>query len=649
MQRIFLLFGIGCLLLPFQSKSQQPLPLERELLGLSIRGIWTNLQHYPQFSSLPGTIDCGQYIKGNGTWLAGALSLEYPLHPQLAIGLSAAYIPRGGRLLTQDDSEPAFDSTTGNVVDVVTENSLDVRLAYLEFTPTIWWIPFSLGRSTFRVDGGIRIGIPIHGSLQQERRILSPENAVFISTQQRTINWTGGFQTIQGLTRPIIGASVGLEHLLPIGSRIHLLQRVGYDYIFTPPVEKVSWTIGGVRLELGVRISLEKSEEKPAIPSQPVPVLPPDTLKPPIPELSPLPSPTVALSLLRFEGRIDEGTELVATTPLVNAVFFDQNSAEIPSRYAKNPTDTISTDDPVLAHRNILLVVASILRRSPQASVVLEGACAGDYEGNDTLLARRRAEAVAYALQNLGVEPSRIRIRSTRLPRIPSNMDYPEGRAENQRVDITIAGAPILEYVSKQTFANLAGVVYYRIEGTAIDDVEIPVRITGSDVQTVNGPGEYAASVLVRLDPERRVSSFPLVGEAEVAGTGIRSRDSLVVALDQLPRRRVELATNRFEAILRFDYNSSQLSMENRELLQQLIERISPGTTIEIGGSADILGDVARNRKLAEERARATEEFLRSQAGSKNITIVARGIERRFRDDTPEGRFLNRSIRVTLR
>ncbi len=623
--------------------AQGTLPHQRELLGISARLLWASLHHSPNFSTLPGTVDCGTYTTGRGTGLGSSLTLEYPIGTTLYAGLGVAYLPRGGRLVTPNDSEPAFDSTSGRVVDVVTENALDVRLDYVELTPTIWWAPLTVGRSTIRFDAGLRLGLPIRADFQQTRRIVSPENAVFISTQQRTINWTGGYQQLQDVRRPTLGISLGAEHLLLIGKQLHLLQRIGYDHSFTAPVNSVQWAISGIRLELGVRFWFERSAQTP--PS--VPPSPPDTSKPVIIEPPPLPQPSLAVRIVGFDGQIEEGNELVATTPIVNAVFFEQNSATIPERYAQRSADSIPTDDAVAAHRNVLLIVASILLKNPQSSVVLDGATSGEYEAGDTLLARQRARAVADVLRALGVPAERIRTRWSRLPHAPSNMDFPEGRAENQRVDITLVNAPILEYVSKQTFAELSGSLSLHLTGSNLEDAEIIVRTTGSDERTVSDTGVQTVPIRQRL--EFGTAAATLRAEAMLRGSDVKATDTLNISLETLPRQRIELSTSRFEAILRFNYNSSDLSPENRELLRQLIERLPDGTTIEIGGSADVLGDISRNRKLAQERARVTEEFLRAQAGRKQIHIVARGIERRFNDTSPEGRFLNRSIRITLR
>ena len=649
MPRSSLFVLIACFYVVLASNAQGQLLQDTrdELVGVSLRGLWSATDHTPSFSALPGTVDCGTYTTGSGSALGAALTLEYPLPERFHIGLGATFISRGGRLRTPNDREPAFDSTTGQVVDVVTENALDVRLDYIELAPTLWWTPLTLGRSTIRLNAGVRFGIPLRAEMQQTRHIVSPDNAVFTSNQQRTINWTGGFQPMSQLRRPTVGAHIGIEHLLPIGSRLHFVQQLAYDYVFTSPVADVRWTMQGIRLELGVRMSLERSAEQIEAPAPPPPP-PPGVRDTPhvVIAIPPLEVPRLHLAIESFDGYIEEGTELVATPPLVNAVFFDAGSAVIPRRYVLRSADSIATDDPVVAHRNILLVIADILRRNPNARVICEGATAGEYEQGDTALARRRAEAVARVLESLGIERSRIGLRASLLPSVASNMDYPEGRTENQRVDIVLINAPLVEYVSKQTFAELVGTLAVHLTGSALSGDSILLEATGAEPKLRGDTGTARVPIRLRLAPA--AEHVVLSAHGAIPQTGIQASDSVTVVLSTLSRRRVELSTARFEAVLRFDYNSSQLSAENRELLRQLIERIPDGATIEIGGSADVLGDIARNRRLAEERARATESYLRTLAASKRILIVARGIERRFSDTLPEGRFLNRSIRVTL-
>ena len=127
---------------------------------------------------------------------------------------------------------------------------------------------------------------------------------------------------------------------------------------------------------------------------------------------------------------------------------------------------------------------------------------------------------------------------------------------------------------------------------------------------------------------------------------GAASQRDTTIQINTLPRTEVELRTDGFSAILRFEYNSSVLTDDVKGLLRQLAERLPEGSTIRIQGSADVLGSQARNQELSEQRAENTRNYIRSIVGSR-LKLEASGTSEPFSDDTPQGRFLNRSIRVT--
>ena len=103
-----------------------------------------------------------------------------------------------------------------------------------------------------------------------------------------------------------------------------------------------------------------------------------------------------------------------------------------------------------------------------------------------------------------------------------------------------------------------------------------------------------------------------------------------------------------FEAVLMFDYDKSYLTESNRDLLRQLTEILPEGSSIIIYGSADAMGSTVRNIQLEKERADNTEDYIRSVSGEK-FKIEATTEEGKFSEETPQGRFLSRSIRIRLR
>jgi len=277
------------------------------------------------------------------------------------------------------------------------------------------------------------------------------------------------------------------------------------------------------------------------------------------------------------------------------------------------------------------------------------GATSGvEDEPEGIALARRRAEAVAAALERLGVPRQRLHLRWQLLPANPSNPDFPEGRAENRRVDIIVHNAPLLRYVRAQRFQELEGAL--KVQST-IRNVELRHHPA---VVYVFPPVD--TTIPVKEDQFRttipfrwRFSSPPqylsVVGELTVPSlkTPLAVRDTATIRTDTLPRVEVELRLDRFEAILRFDYNSSTLSEANQQLLRQLVDLLPEGATIIVYGSSDTLGTEHRNRILAQQRAENVSQFLQSIAPNYYRIVAERYTGKKFDERLPEGRFLNRS------
>ncbi|MBI3260534.1 MAG: OmpA family protein [Ignavibacteriae bacterium] len=373
-----------------------------------------------------------------------------------------------------------------------------------------------------------------------------------------------------------------------------------------------------------------------------VPPAPPPPLPPPPP-----PKPVLALELSNVKAELHTGNEIVASSALVNVIFFNQKSAEIPSKYKTNKSDVLPTQsDPVKNHEYVVSHIASILRSNPKSTVILEGATSGaDDEPEGIELAKLRTESVSRVLVNFGVNPDRITTRSSLLPRNPSNQEFPEGRIENRRVDITILNAPLQEYVSRRQVTEVNGTASATITSKNIPDGE-HLTLNSNCIENsinVNASTEITIPLKCKISNEQTEFTFT----AEVSSPSIKATAEQTVPITKLPIRQVDLKVDNFEGILRFEYNSSELTQPNKELLRQMLEPLPPGTSITIYGSADALGTGQRNLQLSEERAKNTEEFIHSLSGNKfNITTATQ--TEKFPENTPEGRFLNRSMRIRL-
>lgn len=604
-----------------------------ESLGLRLNGGLLLNSHTGDPSTAAPVIDCGTFDGGSGMGPAFSVGLEVPFSRSLGMGVEIGFADRSG-VFSRQNTYPLRDPATGADVTMTTDYDLEATMQYLEIAPSLL-IPI-IGTFNQRTLGlGItpRIGLPIAKSYVQRETVVSPENGVIIvdgrAVQERIISEG----ELLSPTSVILGASASLESMLPIGERVSIVPRISADYIASQLVTDATWHVFSMRAEIGVRFSFGSTSTPPPPPPPPVPVVPVIVAQ-----------PRIDLLFTSFTGEVVTGNELRAWTPVVTAVFFDSASADIPSTYRRTDDGSTMSDNPVQAHDWILLRVARVLRENPEARLVLEGATSGaGSEPEGIALAQRRANAVRSALLALGVPSGSIETTASVAPRVPSNNDYAGGREENRRVDIVVKNAPLQKWVSAEAFARVNGTLGMRAAYMGGDPAQRPttmaLTVAGRDtvVSMTNAPMVLAVGVPIGLSDTSRVLSV-----TADAGGAHSERDT-TINVRMLPRRSTSLQTDAFTAVLRFDYNSSDLTDNVRSLLTQLAEILPAGSTVIIEGSADVLGSEGRNRVLSEERGRKTENFMRS-ATSKSFTFRTSTRTEKFSDDTPQGRFLNRSI-----
>ena len=102
---------------------------------------------------------------------------------------------------------------------------------------------------------------------------------------------------------------------------------------------------------------------------------------------------------------------------------------------------------------------------------------------------------------------------------------------------------------------------------------------------------------------------------------------------------------DRFSMIL-FDYNSADVTPAHQAMIDQIKSKIKPGSsTVKVIGYTDNLGDAQYNKGLSERRAKAIAQSL----GLSSSTAIGLGEDAPlFSNDSPEGRFYNRTVEVIV-
>lgn len=613
-----------------------------ETIGIRLQAGGVLSLHSADLTKNADVLNCGQHSTGQGIGLVGQLGIDVPLSSRIDLGISLGYVNRSGTFSTTN-TYPARDPLTGSDQPVSTDLTLNTQLSFLEVQTDVRIPIFSSENNRLvRMVVGPRIALPLGSRFVQSEQIVSPSDATFIVDSKRYQDRTIQDQAFTTRSSVLVGGSVGIEIVKDLSPRTSLTTQLSADYFFNNVVIDSPWKIFGIRAEVGLRFSLGTT----SVPEEPAPAPPMPVQVEPTIVFTPL---KIVIETSKFAGQVVTGNVLLATAPIVNAVFFDSASVAIPSTYRLSHDGSKISADPVAAHGWLLPRIAKIVQDNPEALVQLHGASSNQGEGENLATATGRVQNVRDALVRLGIESARITTTQSINPRLPSNAEFSGGRAENRRVDISVLNAPLQQWVNTEKFAELRGsmnVFAKRFGGDPKRNLTAAIQITIGDTDTTISP-KSTASELSFVVPITTTQTTAKISTMATSDDAVAMRDT-TVELSSLPRRVIALQADQFEACLRFEYNSSELTAEVKDLLRQLVERLPTGSEISILGSADILGSEGRNKKLSELRASNTEQYIRSLSSNK-FKVQVGTKDTKLSDSTPQGRFLNRSIWITVK
>jgi outer membrane protein OmpA-like peptidoglycan-associated protein len=343
--------------------------------------------------------------------------------------------------------------------------------------------------------------------------------------------------------------------------------------------------------------------------------------------------------------------------PLLNYIFFDKNSAEIPPRYSLLDSreasgfeiDDLAGRSAIDVYYNVLNIIGERVKTGQVVRIKLIG-CASSDESDRRPLARRRAENIGQYLSEIwDIPPQFIEIKATGLPENSSSERTPEGAEENRRVEIRIESGdmlspPILsDFVYKSDVSQIAIAATTTIEN--YDRWEVRIAAGNLILYSNGGSGQIPDNIYLDMNEEniRQIKdfdalSFELIIDDSLAAEASARVETRVISAD-------ESRYQRFNLIL-FDFDSYVLNRRNTEVIDFINSRIKTGSNIVIEGFTDILGDEEYNRRLSELRAKTAA----ARINSTNIIIKAYGENQPLYDnDLPEGRFYNRTVRITAK
>jgi outer membrane protein OmpA-like peptidoglycan-associated protein len=283
-------------------------------------------------------------------------------------------------------------------------------------------------------------------------------------------------------------------------------------------------------------------------------------------------------------------------------------------------------------------------------------------------LSRSRAEAVRGYLRSIwGIEPSRLEMEARGLPAAASSGSVPEGRAENQRVEIYADDPAILDTVQSTFIEALSDTETFRIApeiepGAALKSWSIEIYGDDQRLERLTGEGDLEPSYLLALKDVGllNIGHYKTVAAvleaADSKGRSLSARDAATVQFvkreERLARREGYKVVEKYALIL-FDFDRAEIKDRNRVVVDRIGRRIreTPSATVKIVGHTDTIGKFEYNLELSKKRAQAAFEQLLAGGGAAKERISSEGrgsVDPVFDNGLPEGRAFNRTVTVIL-
>jgi outer membrane protein OmpA-like peptidoglycan-associated protein len=613
-----------------------------------IYGAFQLVQHSAELSGMPGVPTCCLgFDGGSGSGFTAGLLYQLPLATRLALQFRAGYSRIGGSLTADETIGNAI--ANGETVDAIVEHSIEPTLGMLSIEPMLSWYPFNF---PLALNVGVQGGFLMTTDFEQRETLTEPTSATFTNGQAVRNEASG---EIQETSTPFIAGIGGLSYDIPVSSSITISPEVAYHYNVTDIIKDSSWNAHVLRL--GVSIRMGFGEEGSSI-SEPKPALSAmvratglfaDSSEQPI-----------------VQVRVEEflGSQL---RPLLNYIFFAENSEELPERYVSLDPDQargFSVDnlhylDALKTYHQVLNIIGRRMQENPQATLRLVGcnADAGSEKGN-TSLSQARAETVRdYLRDTWNIPESRLTLEARGLPEKPSNINEPDGIAENRRVEIYTDNWHILEPVLTNDTLRTATPPGIRFRTNAQAEAGLASwRLTagqsGRTLKEFSGPAPIPAFLDWNLaEDQTRVPRIPIPIDYQLEVSDATGQTYAVpvttIPTDQITiqrKRRERIADkeiNRYSLIL-FDFGKAELDAANRRIIDFIKNRITLDATVSVTGYTDRLGDAGFNKQLSDERAGVTARAL--GVGKP----VGAGETMLFNNDLPEGRFYCRTVNVVV-
>jgi outer membrane protein OmpA-like peptidoglycan-associated protein len=373
-------------------------------------------------------------------------------------------------------------------------------------------------------------------------------------------------------------------------------------------------------------------------------------------------APTVTIEQFRTQ----------TTQPLLAAVYFDDNSSVLPSRYRRVRTaernnfkiSDVAGKSNVELYRHVLNIVGQRMNENPAAVLFLTGTNSGlGAEKDNIKLSEQRAIAVSDYLQDVWRIPAkRIIIQKQNLPDKPAGSD-PNGAAENRRVEMSSNLPEIFDAVKTDQVSRIADPPTLRFKpiinaGAGLKQwaLELTQFVDNEAVTLKTFEGTSTPPTVLDWNLNKEPSTMPVSGQditVQLTMTDVNNKNGdaplKAISVRQILVERKEVEgkpDKRIDSydIIGFEATSVTPDENGQRVIDAIKKALKPNSTVIVTGYTDATGDATKDNDVAKRRAETVAKAL----GVPGVSIRSGGGVNVNDNALPEGRAYNRYVHVEV-
>lgn len=627
-------------------------------------------QSIDPLSSAPGQFP---FNLGDGFGIGGGILFEVPFSSSFRLGIRAGFQPHTGTLTNQYINSTEVRGRDGSTQIATIEGTVDTKMSHINITPYAYIAPFD---APFYFIVGPTILFPGTATYTYSEVVISPRDVVFRANGQNSRRIGAADKTLP-TTTTVTGITAGVGYDLELAEDIYLFGEVQFqptlgNYL-DPLLLSEFWRSNTIAPTIGLRIGFGGGYKAPPRDKPTPPIVRNDTAAPRPTDTTKFDAKGVTSTglsdTLRISTRRVQATQNHALLPYI---FFDRDSAGIPSRYIqldgksrKNfAIERLPRGNTMEIYYQLLNIVAERMRDNRRMKIKLSGyRSAGE---TDSTLSWRRTWAVKkYLTEVWRIPDKRIEIDSVHigLPPNPSlsDVDAREAAKENQRVEIysinNIAEAPVrlpdtafLEPVGMVRFLPPATTPDSLATGTWSLDITIGDSLIKDAVAGVGvPPSEINYPIRPDINPRAGSISSTLVIQDSSYNELVRVPSNAVI-LKQTGGFQEERTVEDGKyvdtyTLLLYSFDSSQVAGFAWQAIELIRSKLDSNAEVTIIGHTDKIGMPSYNKDLSRRRAEFAAQILQVTpkravgVGEQNLL---------YDNDSPEGRYYSRTVTVIV-